>query len=152
MPHAPAVPYTVTVSFVVDGAANPTDAARIIADYLDAAATLLPRADIPAVYVDTAAPACGTAADAVARQLGHDGTRWRTDDGYTIDDLVRAFGGTIEHHPGRDRDLGRYGDVWRAIFPDGSVITASGGAWDIGFPECWCWQGNGHENCSAGEG
>jgi len=145
MPHAPAVSHTVTVSFVVDGAADPTAAARIIADYLDEAATLLPRADIPAVYVDTAAPACGTAAEAIARQLDDDGTRWRTEDGYTIDDLVRAFGGTVQHRSGRSSD------EWRAIFPDGSVITASGGAWDLGFPECWCWQGNGHENCTAGE-
>lgn len=145
MPQA-LVSHTVHVSFVVDGAADPTAAARIIEDYLDEAATLLPRADIPAVYVETAA------AELVAAALGHDGQRWRTDDGRTLDDLVTTFGGTIEPHPGRDRDLGRYGDVWRAIFPDGSAITASGGAWDLGYPECWRWQGNGHEDCAAGEG
>ncbi len=145
MSQAPAVSHTVTVSFVVDCAADPTAAARIVTDYLDEAATLLPRADISAVYVDTAAPACGTAADAVARLLGHDGTRWRTEDGRTLDDLVQEYDGMAEN-----RDW-RYSPDWKAVFPDGSVITACGGAWDIGFPECWCWQGNGHENCSAGE-
>jgi hypothetical protein len=143
MPQAPAVSHTVTVSFVVDGAADPTAAARIITDYLDEAATLLPRADIPAVYVDTAAPACGTAADAVARELGHDGTRWRTDDGRTLDDLVQEYDGMVEN-----RDW-RHSPGWKAVFPDGSVITACGGAWDLGFPECWCLQGNGHEDCTA---
>jgi hypothetical protein len=143
MPQAPAVSHTVTVSFVVDGAADPTAAARIIADYLDEAATLLPRADIPAVYVDAAAPACGTAADAIARQLGHDGTRWYTEDGRTLDDLVQEHDGMVEN-----RDW-RHSPDWKAIFPDGSVITASGGAWGIGYPECWCWQGNGHESCAA---
>ena len=90
----------------------------------------------------------GTSAEHIARLLDNDGTRWTCDLG-TLDDMIRTFGGTIEHHPGRDRDLGRYGDVWRATFPDGSVITASGGAWDLGFPECWCWQGNWHESCTA---
>jgi hypothetical protein len=146
MPQAPAVSHTVSVSGVVDGAADAAAAARIITDYLDEAATLLPRADIPAVYVDTAAPACGTAADAVARELGHDGTRWRTEDGRTLDDLVQEYNGMVEN-----RDW-RYSPEWRAIFPDGSVVTACGGAWDLGYPECWCWQGNGHEDCTAGEG
>jgi hypothetical protein len=145
MPQAPAVSHTVTVSFVVDGVTDAAAAARIITDYLDAAAAILPRADIPAVYVDTAAPACGTAAEAIARELGHDGTRWRTDDGRTLDDLAQEHDGMVEN-----RDW-RYSPDWKAIFPDGSVITACGGAWGLGFPECWCWQGNGHENCSAGE-
>jgi hypothetical protein len=144
MPQAPTVPHTVTVSFVVDGAADAADAARIITDYLDEAATLLPRADIPAVYVDTAAPVCGTSAESVARQLGGDGSRWRTDDGRTLDDLVQEYGGMVENW--------RHSPDWKAVFPDGSVITACGGAWDLGFPECWCWQGNGHESCTAGEG
>jgi hypothetical protein len=61
-------------------------------------------------------------------------------------DLVTKFDGTVQPRPDRPSD------EWRAIFPDGSVITASGGAWDIGYPECWCWQGNGHESCTAGEG
>jgi hypothetical protein len=85
--------------------------------------------------------ALGTSAEAIARQLDGDGTRWTCDLGW-LDDLVRMFGGTVQPRPDR-------GDVWRAIFPDGSVITASGGAWDLGYPECWCWQGNGHESCSA---
>lgn len=87
----------------------------------------------------------GTSAEHIARLLDY-GTCWTADDGRTMDDLVRQFRGTIQHRPGRSSD------EWRATFPDGSAITASGGAWDIGYPECWCWQGNGHEHCAAGEG
>jgi hypothetical protein len=84
----------------------------------------------------------GTSAEDIARLLDNDGTRWTCDMG-TLDDLVRTFGGIVQHRSGRSSD------EWRAVFPDGSVITASGGAWDIGYAECWCWQGNGHEHCSA---
>jgi len=58
-----ATSHTVTVSFVVDGAADAADAERIIAEYLDEAATLLPRTDIPAVYVDGAALVGDTAGE-----------------------------------------------------------------------------------------
>jgi len=41
-------------------------------------------------------------------------------------------------------------DIYRWAFPDGSVITIAGAAWDFGFPGCWCWGGIGHtEECSA---
>ena len=84
----------------------------------------------------------GSSAEHVAHLLGDDGQCWTCDLG-TLDDLVRLFDGIVQPRPGRSSD------EWRAIFPDGSVITASGGAWGIGYPECWCWQGNGHESCSA---
>lgn len=87
----------------------------------------------------------GTSAEHIAHLLGDDGQCWTCDLG-TMGDLVTKFDGTVQPRPDRPSD------EWRAIFPDGSVITASGGAWDIGYPECWCWQGNGHESCTAGEG
>lgn len=42
------------------------------------------------------------------------------------------------------RDGYRTGDTVRYTLPDGSVITESGGAWDYGYPDCFCWQGAGH--------
>lgn len=38
----------------------------------------------------------------------------------------------------------------RYQFRDGSVVTVAGDAWDIGYPDCSCWQGVGHdERCEA---
>ena len=88
-----------------------------------------------------------TAAELIAAALGHDGQRWATPDGVTLDDLIDLHDGGIEHQPG----IGC--DSWRAVFADGSAITVSGGAaWDIGYADCWCWAGHGHEDCTAGEG
>jgi hypothetical protein len=84
-----------------------------------------------------------TAAELISAALGHDGTRWATPDGVTLDDLIDLHGGRIDVSY----------DCWRAVFADGSAITVSGGAaWDIGYADCWCWAGHGHENCTAGEG
>lgn len=81
----------------------------------------------------TAAPAL-TIADRIAAALGDDGTRWRTAGGHTLDQLAEQANGFVDRHP-------RKPDVCRWTFPDGSVITAAGDAWDLGFPTCWCWQG-----------
>jgi hypothetical protein len=87
-----------------------------------------------------------TAAALIAAALGHDGQRWATTDGVTLDDLIDLHGGRIE------RQAGTGSDSWRAVFADGSAITVSGGAaWDLGYAGCWCWAGHGHENCT-GEG
>lgn len=86
-----------------------------------------------------------TSAQHIADLLGNDGQRWATPDGVTLDDLIDLHGGRIEHQPNTGCDS------WRAVFPDSSAITVSGGAaWDIGYTTCWCWAGNGHENCTAG--
>ena len=88
-----------------------------------------------------------TAAKLIARALGHDGQRWATPDGVTLDDLIDLHGGRVDRHPEFPSV-----ELWRAIFADGSALLVATNAWDIGYPECWCWQGNGHENCTAGEG
>jgi hypothetical protein len=87
-----------------------------------------------------------TIAEQISSVLG-DGMTWRVDDEngntVTFDDLVKRHDGqTVKR-------FGRSSDEFKALFPDRSVITACGGAWDIGYPECWCWQGNGHEDCTA---
>jgi hypothetical protein len=87
-----------------------------------------------------------TIAEAIANEFV-DGTRWTCARGTTMDEYIALHDARVEHRPGRASS-----DEWRAVFADGSVITACGGAWDVGHPECWCWQGNGHEHCSAGEG
>jgi len=86
-----------------------------------------------------------TAAELIAAALDNDGQRWITSDGVIMDDLIDLHDGRIECQPNTGCNS------WRAVFADGSAITVSGGAaWDIGYAGCWCWQGNGHENCTAG--
>ena len=79
------------------------------------------------------APAA-TIAETIAAAMGDDGTAWHTADGRRFDDLLAPWSYTFERHPHRP-------DVYRYVFPDGSVITTAGDAWDLGFPTCWCWQG-----------
>lgn len=79
-----------------------------------------------------------TIAERISAALGDDGTNFRTNDGVTLDTLAEHYDGALEMHPRRP-------DACRWTFPDGSVITAAGCAWDIGFPDCWCWAGAQHE-------
>jgi hypothetical protein len=39
-------------------------------------------------------------------------------------------------------------DVTKWFFGDDSVITECGGGWDLGYPDCDCWQGAEH-TCGA---
>ena len=80
------------------------------------------------------ATATRTTADKIAAALGNDGTMWHTTDGLSLDELAGALSGELEQHPTKP-------DTCRWIFPDGSVITVAGEAWDLGFATCWCWQG-----------
>lgn len=87
-------------------------------------------------------PTLHTAAETIAWQL-FDGTTWKTPEtGVTMHELISRHDGVIFHREGRSSD------EWKAVFPDESVITACGGAWDIGYLDCWCWAGYGHENCA----
>jgi len=76
-----------------------------------------------------------TIADQVAALLGDDGQVFETADGRTLADLAAEYGAEIER---ASHEAIRY--TW----PDGSVIVEVGGAWDLGYPHCWCWQGVGH--------
>ncbi len=35
----------------------------------------------------------------------------------------------------------------RYVFEDLSTITIGGDAWDLGYHECWCWQGCHDDSC-----
>lgn len=90
------------------------------------------------------ANANATLAQQLADLLGNDGLRFRADDGRDFDEIVAALGGsTVEW-----RDGYWAGHVFRHVLRDGSVITVAGDAWDLGFAECYCWQGEGH-TCGA---
>ncbi len=88
-----------------------------------------------------------TAAQLIAAALGHDGQRWETPDGLTLDDLIDGYGGRIDRHPEFPSV-----ELWRATFADESALLVATNAWDIGYAGCWCWAGHGHEDCTAGEG
>jgi hypothetical protein len=69
--------------------------------------------------------------------LGDDGQCWRAPDGETtLDTLCRDRGARV------DRD----GDRTRYTFEDRSVILDDGGGWDLGYTDCYCWQGAGHSD------
>jgi hypothetical protein len=88
-----------------------------------------------------------TAAELIAAALGHDGTCWATPSGVVLDDLIDLHGGRIDHHPEFPSV-----ELYRAVFTDDSALVVGVGGWDIGYAGCWCWAGNGHENCTAVEG
>ena len=73
-------------------------------------------------------------AEKIAALLDDDGRKWVTRAGVSLEELV------AEEHPRTVREFTKV----RWIFGDGSVITADGCAWDLGYPDCWCWQGVGH--------
>jgi len=68
-----------------------------------------------------------------------DGQSFETPDGEDLTAICgkAALTSTIEGH-----------DRQRFVFSDGSAITVAGNAWDLGYGDCWCWQGIGHDgNC-----
>jgi len=75
-----------------------------------------------------------------------DGSHFDTDDGRTLRSACMEAGATEEWTPASlDPD-----SLVRWTFTDGSAITAGVGAWDLGYSDCWCWQGPGHaDGCFA---
>lgn len=63
-----------------------------------------------------------TVAQKVASLLGGDGTCFETESGQNLVDLA-------ELHGARKQAGGR--DIFRYVFPDGSVIVEAGGGWDF---------------------
>jgi hypothetical protein len=46
-----------------------------------------------------------------------------------------------------DADTDRWDRMGRWTFKDGSVITVGAdGIWDLGYSNCFCWQGCGHND------
>jgi len=85
-----------------------------------------------------------TTAEKIAEQLSNDGQIFETADGASLDDLCRAANGRQEW-----RDGYRTGDHYKWIFGDSSVIMVCCGCWDLGYVDCWCWDGEGHtDKCS----
>lgn len=76
-----------------------------------------------------------TTAELVASLLDDDGMQWKTSDGRSLEDLCQ------EHQASSHRD----DDVMAWNFPDGSTIVAAGAIWDLGYSDCYCWRGNGHD-------
>jgi len=74
----------------------------------------------------------------ISSMLGDDGQRWTTDDGRYLDEIAAELGGT------RRREPLRSDDHYRWTFYDGSAVTCHGGYWDLGYQDCWCWEGEGH--------
>jgi hypothetical protein len=83
-----------------------------------------------------------TIAQQIADALDNDGQQWRTRP--TDDTEPETFHQLVGRHGGSSiswRDGWATGDVRSHTFSDGSVITVCGEAWDIGFPDCFCWAG-----------
>lgn len=82
-----------------------------------------------------------TLAAQIAARLGDDGQNFEAEDGRRLDDIARAAGANEE----REAEFIRY------TFRDGSAITVQAGvAWDLGYADCYCWQGAGHSSeCEA---
>ena len=74
-----------------------------------------------------------TTAERIAKILSDDGQTWEDENGRTLDDLATEHGAYTERHPEKHH-LTRY------VFPDGSAIVASEGAWDIEGAEPWSWR------------
>jgi len=86
-----------------------------------------------------------TTAQKISAQFDDDGSRF----GATNDDGETEFELACEAAGGRRTDAhDSNGRRWQ--FADDSVITICGPAWDLGYADCYCWQGVGHsEKCSA---
>ena len=81
-------------------------------------------------------------AEQISELLGNDGQQWATYEGESFQEVVARYQGKEEW-----RDGYRTGDVVRVTFPDNSVITVAGDAWDLGYPNCFCWQSCQDEHC-----
>ncbi len=82
-----------------------------------------------------------TTAEKIADLLDNDGQNFETDDGRILGDLLIGEGAVLKWS-------NKYAAT-RYTLPDGSSITIAGPAWDLGYPDCFCWQGVGHtDDCT----
>lgn len=72
-----------------------------------------------------------TTAERIAEMLGDGGMRFETEDGRTLDELATEADARFSE----TRDLQRY------LFPDGSAIVMSPGAWGIEGSAPFSWAG-----------
>jgi len=65
-------------------------------------------------------------AEHVSAALGGDGSRWETEDGTSIYNLMNEFGGWLQ-----EIGEGDYWGMFRYVFRDGSAIVECDAGWDI---------------------
>lgn len=84
-----------------------------------------------------------TIAEQISARFGDDGLNFRDREGWDLLCVLTQEKMTHVFNPGRE--------AIRYIFADESVITVSGHAWDLGYLDCSCWQGAGHDDryCEA---
>ena len=88
-----------------------------------------------------------TTAEYISKLLNDDGQNFTAATGTSFKDLTLNAGALADW-----RDGYQIGEVIRYTFPDGSVILEAGAAWDFGYPDCYCWKGEGHtENCTLNQ-
>jgi hypothetical protein len=81
-----------------------------------------------------------TKAEKIAERYGNDGLSWYDADAIHLEEACHDYPHTCDQKDG----------IVRYTFNDGSVLTLAGGAWDFGYPNCFCWRGGGHcEDCGA---
>ncbi len=81
-------------------------------------------------------------AESIAEQFENDGQVFEDKDELTLDQECRAY-----TRP--DYLYGHGTDIYKYVFSDRSVIIVAGDCWDFGYVNCWCMNGNGHEeDCS----
>jgi hypothetical protein len=83
-----------------------------------------------------------TTAEKIADRFHNDGSCFEDDIGTRLEAVCAYVGEQLDVHF----------DAERHTFEDGSVITVQDAAWDLGFPDCWCWQVAGHsDGCTEAE-
>ena len=77
----------------------------------------------------------------IARRYGYDGQQLEDAYGVPLYDACSARCDSVEHYNG----------VVVYCFHDGSALAVTtSGRWDLGWPGCYCWRGEGH-HCDDGD-
>lgn len=85
-----------------------------------------------------------TTAEKVALRFKNDGTCFEDDEETRLEDYCEKLGG--EHVKNYNKTL-----ECKYVFDDGSVIVVSGDCWDLGYKDCFCMRGVGHQEDCTGE-
>lgn len=85
-----------------------------------------------------------TTAEKIALEVAGENPSFSGEEFDDLDAALRAAGATV------DKRGDFYGDPIRYALPDGSALTMAGDGWDLGYADCYCWQGAGHkDDCAA---
>jgi len=84
-----------------------------------------------------------TDAEVFAAAMGEDGLTFRLEDGRSLDEVADEHGAEPVYG---------YTHGYKLVFCDDSIVTVTGSVWDLGYEECWCLRGAGHEDdCEASQ-